>query len=149
MQSILKSLCYLYDLKKSVFGRSEVSLQILSKETERGGRGRILIDGIIPIDGIAQQNDQGQCFWRWKINSFTFRYYPEAWTTSGNNYILDFLPSVFSWHFSEGEGGFHEDTSCSHALKSQKQHDCSPSATTSLLRVLQFPLVHVHGYAKY
>lgn len=57
--------------------------------------------------------------------------YPEARTTSGNNYILDFLPIVFSWHFSEGEGDFHEDTSCSHALKSQKQRDCPPSATTS------------------
>lgn len=44
---------------------------------------------------------------------------------------LGFFPSVFSWHFSEEEGGFHEGTSCSHALKSQKQHDCPPSATTS------------------
>lgn len=44
---------------------------------------------------------------------------------------LGFLPNVFSWHFSEGEGGSHEDTSGSHALKSQKQHDCPPSATTS------------------
>lgn len=43
---------------------------------------------------------------------------------------LGFLPNIFSWHFSEGEGGFHEDTSCFHALKSQKQHDYPPSATT-------------------
>lgn len=44
---------------------------------------------------------------------------------------LGFLPCVFSWHFSEEEGGFHVGTSCSHALKSQKRHDCPPSATTS------------------
>lgn len=44
---------------------------------------------------------------------------------------LGFLPSDFSWHFSEEEGGSHEDISWSPALKSQKQHDCLPSATTS------------------
>lgn len=38
--------------------------------------------------------------------------------------------NVLSWYFSEGEGGSHEDTSCCHALRSQKQHDCHPSATT-------------------
>lgn len=103
-------------------------MQIQSKETERGG-GKFLIDGIIfnslyckmTKDNVSEDEEQT----------------PSPEIILKPEYLheiiipLDFLPSVFSWHFSEGEGGFHEDTSCFHALKSQKQHDCLLSATIS------------------
>lgn len=101
-------------------------MQIQSKETER--EGEFLIDGIIfnslyrkmTMDNVSEDEEQ--------TLSPEIILKPEHLQEI---IPLGFLPSVFSWHFSEGEGGFHEDTSCSHALKSQKQHDCSLSATTS------------------
>lgn len=41
------SLCFLYVLRKSVSGKSEVSLQILSKEQKEAGGKKNLRDGII------------------------------------------------------------------------------------------------------